>query len=257
MNNKVLFYSIVFLLGLGAGFFVYSKFITYDHSNSSYKEVRLKSKKGELEITKEHKVSLLETSPKEDKPKNSPFKAQTHESSKREYRNSFFRIVLLPEWKVSSESGKKGSVSFTKEGYIFYVNPNYSQTSGVLGGSFADIASGAPGVDLVSRFNPPSECIREEGAVVNGFKEVHVITGPGVDSKMCGSPKDGKFHWYFTFYAKDGYLTYIDKDQNKSLVITLTYKTDEVEKLPSWNSNDLKEKISEVREMVKSLEVLK
>ena len=247
------------ILGIGGGLFLYPRLNisktppVYQKDTNSIKPTITKTQ------TSERKSTISTTK----KPTNKPTSTTSHKSKKTlnksaYFKNLYFKIKLAPGWKVSSQIRSTGAVNFVKGRYIFYINPNYYQTSGVFGATFAEIAGGAKGADLVSKVQPAKECLIEKGPTIKGFAEVNVLTGPGADSDICKVPSDGKHHWYFTYYAKNGYLTYLDKKKGRALVITLTYNTDDINKLPVPEETNFKKTIlKEVENMVESLEILR
>ena len=148
------------------------------------------------------------------------------------------------------------SVNIEKDGYILYINPNFNQASGVDGARFSEISQGSPSADLVMLVQPNDPCgTTTTENIVLGYERKDLYISKGDASEACGAPTDSQTRWYFSYAIKDdGYVNYFDKtDPTTSYVITMSYQTTSVDKLPVKGSSTLNNMLKEMSDILGSL----
>lgn len=173
-------------------------------------------------------------------------------SSSITYENSYLKIKIPTDWTYSATPS--GSLNITKGNYILFINPYFQQASGVQGARYAEIAQGAPGSDLVVKSYPADPCGSKETNELNSLKRSDYYISSSETSENCNTPTTGE-KWYFSYVSDgNGYVTYY-QDSTASYVITMTYKTTNVAGLPDKNDSDLKQRLDEMSEIIKTLEL--
>jgi hypothetical protein len=159
---------------------------------------------------------------------------------------------------------KTGAVNIVKDDYILYINPLAEQVSGVIGGRFGEIVSGAPSADAVITDGAKGACSQGEiSPVSDKFSRVDFyIKDEGQKEKYpwCVFPGNDLAVWYFSYItdSRGGYFNYYKQGAEPGpfgLVITMAYNSDNVNKLPAWNSADLEKKLKEMSGMIRTLEI--
>lgn len=179
------------------------------------------------------------------------------------FENEYLKLTIPNDWKY--QTVKSGAINILKDNYILYINPNASQASGVEGGRFSEIASGAPGADLVIKTHPSNPCgLSESSNISNQLVRSDFYINSEMAAKMlnCNAPTDEKTVWYFSYVTTkgDGYFGDFSKfnifptDSRRQLVITMTYQASNVNNLPVKSSEQFKKMLSEMTEIVKSIE---
>lgn len=171
------------------------------------------------------------------------------------FKNKYLSIEVPNDWTIHEL--KNGSVNIEKNNYILYINPHFQQASGLKGGRFDEIANGAPSADLVTIFHPAEPCSDLVKTSIGDFTRVNVYVDKNSDSNLCKKPSDNKTHWYFSYYTNgNGYLNYINGQDQYSFVITLSIKVDSVNKLPTPNDPTLSQVWKATDAMINSLKIL-
>ena len=173
-------------------------------------------------------------------------------------------LTVPATWSVNELN--TGAVNISKEGYILYINPDISQASGVEGGRFSEIAQGSPSADLVIKNWPDDPCGTAEKSSINTkLKRTDYFVNKnnvGVSSN-CNAPANGSA-WYFSYVTTPdaGYFAskkeftgssaYNGLDQ---FVITMSYKTSDVNNLPKEDSEARENALDEMSAMLTSLKL--
>lgn len=155
------------------------------------------------------------------------------------------------------KTSKTGAVNITKGKYILYINPQAGQASGVVGGRFAEIAGGAPSADAVITDHPSPPCKDAETTpifVSHVRDDLYISSTDKVD--WCKSPAGNKTVWYFSYVTttNGGYFNYYKAGEALSYVITMAYNEKDVDKLPVKGSSELATALSEMTDIVKTVQ---
>lgn len=176
------------------------------------------------------------------------------------YENDYLKIEILKTWNYQVVNNQ--SLNITKDNYILYINPNTTQSSGIVGGRFSEIGQGSPGVDLVMLYHPSEPC---GDSVSKGISDKLVRRDYYIDktdaSELCNAPEGDDKLWYFSYVTTqdDGYFGNPKKlnpsiTSQRQFVITMSYDGEDVNDLPVWESEVLNEALNEMTEMVKTVE---
>ena len=176
------------------------------------------------------------------------------------YENQYMKIVLLPGWTATRPRRIPAAVNITKGNYILYINTQTSQASGVEGGRFAEIAMGAPSVDAVVTVQPSPPCGTAESTPVSApytRSDLYVSKANSKSQDWCNTPSSGATVWYFSYITNDagGYFNDYVPGQNRALVVTMAYRSKNVDSLPLKDSTELTSVLSEMTSMVNSLKI--
>lgn len=188
------------------------------------------------------------------------------------YENEYLKIKIPSGWKLTQE--KDGSkITLSKDNYILSINVRAQQASGVKGGRFSEIAQGFPSVDAVVKIHPMEPCgFQKEGDVLNikpifnNLKRIDVFTNKNFKNEFCNAPDNDSTVWYFSYFTKEAgnYFNYYSDygvnlkskaDSPFSFVILVSYNSDNVNKLPIESDPQLKLKLQEITNLVKTLEI--
>jgi hypothetical protein len=73
----------------------------------------------------------------------------------------------------------------------------------------------------------------------------------------CDAPSSGATVWYFSYItdAAGGYFNFYVPGQNRALVVTMAYRSKNVNALPSKGSTELDSMLSEMASIVNSLKI--
>jgi len=149
-------------------------------------------------------------------------------------------------------------VNITKDNYILYINPFFQQASGVQGGRFSDISSGAPSSDAVLKTQPANPCGTYDSTSIRTLKEYDYYISTTETNTNCNKPTDSGSRWYFSYATKDsGYITYYQSDETHGYVITMSYNSRDITKLPKKTDAQLTDMLNQMREIIKTLELKK
>ena len=209
-------------------------------------------------------------------------------SQNRVYENQFMRVALANGW-IAKQANKTVyygncdnkencttspkvepnpvAVNITNGNYILYINTQASQASGVEGGRFNEIASGAPSVSAVHldpSINGPCNTSTETTPVSpknprmdlsSQRIDLYIRGGMSEISINCRKPNIGSTVWYFSYVAGSdgGYFNYYGKGGAIGLVITMAYNSKDVNNLPTKDSSSLKQALNEMTTIVNSL----
>jgi len=176
------------------------------------------------------------------------------------YENQYMKLVLLPGWTATRPRRIPAAVNISKGNYILYINTQASQASGVEGGRFAEIAGGAPSVDAVVTVQPTPPCDTQESTPVSApytRSDLYVSKADSKSQDWCNAPSSGATVWYFSYItdAAGGYFNYYVPGQNRALVVTMAYRSKNVDSLPLKGSTELTSVLSEMTSMVNSLKI--
>jgi len=188
-----------------------------------------------------------------------PTKAQPNNQNT-VYENQFMKLVLQPGWRATKPRRIPAAVNITKGNYILYINTQASQASGVEGGRFAEIAMGAPSVDAVVTVQPSPPCGTQESRPVLApytRNDLYVSKADSKSQDWCNAPSSGATVWYFSYItdAAGGYFNYYVPGQGRALVVTMAYRSKNVDSLPLKGSTELTSALSEMTSMVNSLKI--
>lgn len=188
------------------------------------------------------------------------------------YENDFMKITIPQGWQaaegVKQETDNNGThyisdpstVNITSGNYILYINTQASQASGADGGRFAEIAMGAPSADVVVPQQPSPPCGSEmKSPGIPGFSRVDLYVSSKDKSDFCVIPTNGKTVWYFSYFtdSNGGYFNDYQPGTNPGLVITLAYNSKDVNSFPVQGSQELSTMLSQMTNIVKTLEIKK
>ena len=176
------------------------------------------------------------------------------------YEDQYMKLVLQPGWRATRARRVPGAVNITKGSYILYINTQASQASGVQGGRFAEIGMGAPSVDAVVTVQPSPPCGTQESrpAVAPYTRnDLYVSKADAKSQDWCNAPSSGATVWYFSYItdAAGGYFNFYVPGQNRALVVTMAYRSKNVDRLPLKGSTELAAVLSEMTSMVNSLKI--
>ena len=176
------------------------------------------------------------------------------------FENRYMKVVLLPGWTAKSPRRTPAAVNIAKGNYILYINTQASQASGVEGGRFAEIAMGAPSADAVVTVQPSPPCGNAESKPAfdrHTRMDLYVSAPDAKSQSWCNAPSSGATIWYFSYItdAAGGYFNFYVPGQNRALVVTMAYRSKDVNSLPVKGSTELDSMLSEMTSIVNSLKV--
>lgn len=200
------------------------------------------------------------------------------------YENQYMKVTISGDWKLTEATRtiqnqsydkttgkttligtpiveKTGAVNIIKGNYILYINTQASQTSGIAGGRFGEIAGGAPSADAV--------VIDPSGGGQCGVSETHpafaehprvdlyIGSQDNQDRPWCAVPSNGKTVWYFSYItnSNNSYFNYYKEGEARGYVITMAYNSKIVNNFPVKGSTTLNSMLNEMTTIVKSLEI--
>ena len=176
------------------------------------------------------------------------------------FENQYMKIALPPGWTAKRPGRIPTAVNITKGNYILYISTQASQASGVEGGRFDEIAMGAPSADAVVTQHPAPPCGRGESSPASDGHtrmDLYVSKGDSKSQDWCNAPLSGATVWYFSYItdAAGGYFNYYVPGQNRALVVTMAYRSKDVNRLPLKGSPELNSMLSEMTSIVSSLKI--
>ena len=176
------------------------------------------------------------------------------------YENQYMKVVLRPGWTARKAGRNRAAVNITKGNYVLYINTQATQASGVEGGRFAEIAMGAPSADAVVTVYPSPPCGNAESSPAFDRHTRTDLYVSKVDSKSqdwCNAPSSSVTVWYFSYITDTagGYFNFYVPGQNRALVVTMAYRSKNVDSLPVKGSTELNSMLSEMTAIVSSLRV--
>jgi hypothetical protein len=190
------------------------------------------------------------------------------------YETDYFKVAIPEGWRIKQAVKKviEGSiektlpnpaaVNITKGNYILYINTQASQVSGVEGGRFAEIAMGAPSADavVISQPSPPCGTSDTNPSAPNHPRvDLFVSKTDILGKNWCAAPASGKNVWYFSYItnSQGSYFNYYNQGQALGYVITMAYNSKDLNSLPEKSSAQLNKALTEMTDIVKSLEIKK
>lgn len=176
------------------------------------------------------------------------------------YENQYMKVVLPPRWTAKKSGRIPTAVNITKGNYILYISTQASQASGVEGGRFDEIAMGAPSADAVVTQYPTPPCGKAESSPASDGHtriDLYVSKADSKSQDWCNAPLSGATVWYFSYItdAAGGYFNYYVPGQNRALVVTMAYRSKDVNRLPLKGSTKLNSMLSEMTSIVSSLTI--
>ena len=188
-----------------------------------------------------------------------PSKAQPNNQNT-VYENQYMKVVLQPGWRATRPRRIPAAVNISKGNYILYINTQASQASGVEGGRFAEIAMGAPSVDAVVTVQPSPPCGTQESTPVSApytRSDLYVSKADSKSQDWCHAPSSGATVWYFSYITDSagGYFNDYVPGQNRALVVTMAYRSKNVDSFPLKGSTELTSVLAEMTSIVNSLKI--
>ncbi|HEV3037011.1 MAG TPA: hypothetical protein VHA33_04410 [Candidatus Angelobacter sp.] len=176
------------------------------------------------------------------------------------YENQYMKVILLPGWAAKKAGRNPAAVNITKGNYILYINTQATQASGVEGGRFSEIAMGAPSADAVITTYPSPPCGKGESRPALApytRNDLYVSKADMSSQTWCNAPSSGATVWYFSYItdAAGGYLNHYVPGQGRALVVTMAYRSKDVNSLPLKDSRELNSMLSEMTSIVNSLKI--
>ncbi len=168
-------------------------------------------------------------------------------------------VKIVYEGSVAKKVANPAAVNIIKGNYILYINTEAGQASGVEGGRFGEIASGAPSAEAVVK-EWPGVCgsVQSQPALLN-FKRMDLFSGPKDKTDYCNAPDNNSTAWFFSYItgAKGGYFNYYNADGTgpTGYVITMSYNSKDVNKLPTQGNAELIKTLDEMTLIVRTLQI--
>ena len=187
-----------------------------------------------------------------------PVKQQNNQHS--DYENQYIKVVLPPGWTAKRAGRNRAAVNIIKGNYILYINTQATQASGVEGGRFAEIAMGAPSSDAVVTVYPSPPCGNAQSTPAfdrHTRMDLYVSKADSKSQDWCNAPSSGATVWYFSYItdAAGGFFNFYVAGQNRALVVTMAYRSKNVNSLPAKGSTELNSMLSEMTSIVNSLKI--
>ncbi|BCX15685.1 MAG: hypothetical protein KatS3mg097_577 [Candidatus Parcubacteria bacterium] len=190
-------------------------------------------------------------------------------NNERYYENDYFRIPILPGWKVipvyetiyvegvAQKRLNETAINIIKNNYILYINSRVNQASGIEGGRFVEIAKGAPSADAVIQDYVQGECgFKDEVFLNSQLKRVDYYIDNQDNQEWCNKPTDKKTVWYLSYVTKKGgYINDYNEIKQRGWVVTMAYNSKNVNNLPLKESIKLKTMLKEMSFMVSNLTI--
>jgi len=186
------------------------------------------------------------------------------------YETQYLKITVPKGWTAKQASQtiydnnnpvtkpNPAAVNITKGNYILYINTQAGQASGVEGGRFGEISSGAPSADAVVTEQPSPPCGTSEAVpAFLDFKRVDLYVSAKDKQGFCSVPTNGATVWYFSYLTtkQGGYFNYYKPGETPALVVTMAYNSKVVNNLPTKGSSELKTALDDMTKIVQSLQV--
>ncbi len=191
------------------------------------------------------------------------------------YENQYMKVSIPTGWSYGAT--QNGAINITKNNYVLYINPNTGGSVGPVD-DLSGLTNGSPSGDLVLKTEPyrgvtcgdfaqsnvTSKLARFDGYINNNGRKVE---GGRV---LCDAPATDNIVWYFSYITtvndKDNwiyignrcYMNGIDSSteacQSKTFAITMSYKTNMINNLPSEGSSELQRMLGEMTNIAKSVQ---
>lgn len=168
----------------------------------------------------------------------------------RTFSNQLLTITILPGWTARPA---EPILDILHGKYILSINPIFAHASGITGGRFPEITARMPSVEAVMRHvEQPAggwECSQSDTSdtmvVTDTLSGGSVYTDKSKTGNGCTFPMDPQAAWFGSFFVERS----IEWEHN----ITLSYDTDDVNKLPKRGSQELRAVFRDVVAMLKTL----
>lgn len=160
---------------------------------------------------------------------------------------------------------KAGAVDITKGNYTLHIDAQASQASGIQGGRLSEITPSGSSVDAVLIDPGQGPCgFSENHPATTGHERVDMYVDEASvrDRPQCVSSK-GLTSWYFSYITTDAEKGYFNYYHGKDIpadysymgyVITMSYNSKDVNKLPIKGSTELKSMLSEMTNILRTFE---
>ncbi len=172
------------------------------------------------------------------------------------FKNAFMQFEYPEGWAPAEVAKSPSKVNITKGNYVLFINADVSQASGVVGGRFAEIAQGSPSADAVMLEQPSPPCGTTETIKANEtlLRNDLYVKSQGA-KEYCRTPKNGKNVWYFSYIntSEGGYINYYKDSVNKGYVITMSYKSTDVNMFPAKDDPELTSALDEMTGITNTL----
>lgn len=176
--------------------------------------------------------------------------AQSSRPSDSRFDNRYMTIAVRPGWTVHRSAGE--TISFTHGKYVLSINPMFDHASPVTCGRFSEVTSGLPSVAAVmADVDQPAggfECSARSAHNLRVNKAITLSNLYTDDSKHdygCTFPAAGRSVWFGSSFCGVG--------SESEYLITLTYRTTNVNSLPDKGNPELQRVFSDVAVMLKTL----
>lgn len=168
----------------------------------------------------------------------------------RTFSNQLLTIKILPGWTARPA---EPILEILHGKYILSINPIFSHASGITGGRFPETTARMPSVEAVMRHvEQPAggwECSQSDTSdtmvVTETLSGGSVYTDKSKTGNGCTFPMDPQAAWFGSFF--------VDRSIEREHNITLSYDTDDVNKLPKRGSQELRGVFRDVVAMLKTL----
>ena len=155
---------------------------------------------------------------------------------------------------------KTGAINLTKGNYILYINPRVTQASGIEGGRFEEYAGGSPSVGAVVVEHPGGPCGTSEKSMLSlnstTTSRTDFYIGSGDKTETCATTTNGETVWYFSDVGEGiNYYNFPNDPTPVGWVVTMAYNSSIINSLPTKNSTELNQMLSEMTNILKTLKI--
>jgi len=185
----------------------------------------------------------------------SPVLSETIEplSNENQFENNYLKISIPDGWKYTTPLD--GAINLTKDNYILYINPVFKRSTSQSETRFTEITSGSPSADAVIIMQPSGPCGIFESSSININKRFDYYVNQSETSQNCNKPLNNSV-WYFSYVSDgSGFFNNYKDDPNKNLLITMSYNSRDIKKLPAKGDQKLETMLNEMSDIVKSVEI--
>jgi len=173
--------------------------------------------------------------------------AQSSSTTGMTFENQYLKITILPGWVVGSSVAPRFNLIHDR--YVLSINPIFIHASGITGGRLGEITSGMPSVEAVrANVEGPwgSDCAQTEEMIITGTLNLdNLYTDESKADDGCEFPSDDQPAWFGSYFVSEG--------SESEYTITLAYDTAAVNALPKKGSPELRQVLSDVVTMLKTL----
>lgn len=181
-----------------------------------------------------------------------PFLEPQTRTRPNEFENQYLKIQILPGWTVATSGDQ--TLNLIDGKYLLSINPMFVHASGVIGGRFSEIVRGKESIDAVmGNVDQPAggfECAEwppEELIVTRTMSLRNLYTDSSKVNNGCTFPRGGQPIWFGSYFSAEG--------SESDYAITLTFRTKDVNDLPMKGTRELKHVLTEVTQMLRSLQL--